>query len=43
MPAYKLKLNPYERSVSEEEMLTFLKVLFSGGLSCSRSKPKAFE
>jgi hypothetical protein len=41
--AFKLKSSPYEKRVSEEEVSYFLKVLYSGGLSCSRSKPKPLE
>lgn len=39
----KMRNNPYEKVVSEEEVVNFLGVLFGGGLSCCRSRNKSYE
>lgn len=39
----RLRTNPYERAVSDEEVKAFLATLFNGGISCSRDRPKSLE
>jgi hypothetical protein len=38
-----MRSNPSQRTVTEEEVIQFLGVLCSGGLSCSKSKSKTFD
>lgn len=39
----RLRTNPYEKAVSDEEVKAFLATLFNGGISCSRDRPKSQE
>ena len=40
---FKLRSNPQEKMVSEEEVLSFLAILKGEGLFCSKSKTKSFD
>ena len=38
----RLRNNPHDRMVSEEEVVGFLEVLLKGGLSCSRNRSRSY-
>ena len=40
---FKLRSNPQEKMVSEEEVLSFLAILKGEGLFCSKGKTKSFD
>ena len=40
---YRLRSNPQERAIAEEDVLSFLGVLQGEGLFCSKNKTKTFE
>jgi len=40
---YKIKMNPYDRYVYEDEVLEFLNIFYNDGISCSRTKHKPYQ
>ena len=40
--SYRIRSNPYDKNVSEEEVSLFLGILQGEGLFCSKNRPKSF-